>query len=216
MRDLANQFEVIDQIITTPEQLDDLEYRCVSVQHRLLSYEYSCPSLDDSSLHAHTTIRQLCLIATLIFFGKSRYSGLHKIQAKRGNSASGVWRFPDVLPETVQFSEAVSLTSSLLQQLNFGPCDDRFADVLLWASFFAGFTALGTQRKCFIVQIKTIAQAKGIKSFQHVRVYLTHFYTAKKSLAQYFSVFGKKVWLAISGRICSLNSSPNSFHLLTF
>ena len=74
VHDLLNQFEAIDQIIMTPEQPDDLEYRCVLVQYHLLFYDYSCPALGDSLLDAKTTIRQLCLIATLIFFGRSQYS----------------------------------------------------------------------------------------------------------------------------------------------
>lgn len=70
VQELAGLFEVIDQIVTTPEQLDDLEYRCVAVQHRLLSYNYSCQPLDDLSPHITSIIRKLCLITTLIFFGK--------------------------------------------------------------------------------------------------------------------------------------------------
>ena len=55
------------------------------------------------------------------------------------------------MPETVQLSEAVSLAHSLLQQQSLAQSMDYLGDILLWASFFAGFTARGTQRQFFLL-----------------------------------------------------------------
>ena len=41
IQDLARPLEVIDHVLKTPEQLDDLEYRSVSVQYYLLLSDYN-------------------------------------------------------------------------------------------------------------------------------------------------------------------------------
>jgi hypothetical protein len=68
--ELAKQFEIITQIVKGFDQLDDLEYRCVAVQYRLLSYDYKNLASAQSLEHGwELGIQGLCRITTLIFFG---------------------------------------------------------------------------------------------------------------------------------------------------
>jgi hypothetical protein len=70
INDLANQFEVISQIVTDYGQLDDLEYRCVAVQYRLLSYDYkSLTSVESLDRGWDSIIEGLCRITAITFFG---------------------------------------------------------------------------------------------------------------------------------------------------
>ena len=71
IQDLARPLEVIDHVLKTPEQLDDLEYRSVSVQYYLLSSDYNTLQSMEASAVIDAIIQKLCLSTTLIFFGNS-------------------------------------------------------------------------------------------------------------------------------------------------
>jgi hypothetical protein len=71
VHDLARQLEVIAHMIKTPEQLDDLEYRCVSVQYYLLSFDYNTLQSMEAPAAIDAIMHKLRLSTSLIFFGNS-------------------------------------------------------------------------------------------------------------------------------------------------
>jgi hypothetical protein len=69
---LAEDFDHFSDRVSIVSDLDDIEYRCVSIQHRLLSFEYKSLTFTTSS-DAETwaqTLQGCCRLTMLIYFGK--------------------------------------------------------------------------------------------------------------------------------------------------
>jgi hypothetical protein len=82
IRQLTNEFDHLSTRVSCAQELDDIEYRCVLVQFRLLNYDYAAleafTQLINPSVDVWDQVFQGCYRLTLlIYFGKSSISHAH-------------------------------------------------------------------------------------------------------------------------------------------
>ncbi|KIW13570.1 hypothetical protein PV08_08758 [Exophiala spinifera] len=169
---LDEGFEHFTTRVATVSDLDDIEYRCVATQHRLLSFDYKSLMFTDAvspTVHTESQILQgCCRLTMLIYF------------------ATGVWRFPDVLPESAQLMSIISVLENLLASLSPSPtCASQGSssldwqpahpEALLWICFYTAFSATGSQRTRFVELIRRTCNVLRVRRFRDAEAVLDKF-----------------------------------------
>lgn len=75
IQSLADDFDHFADRVLIVSDLDDIEYRCVSIQHRLLSFDYKSLAFiaNGGAEKWSRTLQGCCRLTMLIYFGKLRH-----------------------------------------------------------------------------------------------------------------------------------------------